>query len=100
MNYKAQKWMTGVVAGAALLVASAWAMAADEPAKKDAYPLTTCVVSGEKLGGEMGTPIKYDYKGREVQFCCRGCIKTFEKDPAKYLKLIDDAAAAPAPAAK
>ena len=111
MKHNAQKWLTGVVAGAALLMAGAWAMAADEPAKKAAYPLTTCVVSGEKLG-EMGDAIKYQYQGREVQFCCKGCIKAFEKDPAKYLKLIDDATkakadaaakaatAAPAPAAK
>lgn len=61
------------------------------------YPLETCVVSGEKLG-EMGKPIDYVYKeagkpDRLVRFCCKMCIGKFQKDPAKYLKLIDEAAA-------
>lgn len=63
-----------------------------------AYPLDTCVVSGEKLG-EMGAPIDYIHKeegkpDRLVRFCCKMCIGKFKKDPAKYLKLIDDAASA------
>jgi hypothetical protein len=67
-------------------------------AKADAYPLDTCVVSGEKLGS-MGDPYvlvhKQDGKpDRTVKFCCKGCLKDFQKDPAKYLKLLDDAAAA------
>lgn len=63
-----------------------------------AYPLTTCVVSGDKLeDGDMGPPINFVYKqegkpDRLVRFCCKGCIKDFKKDPAKYLKMIDDAA--------
>lgn len=61
------------------------------------YPLDTCVVSGEKLG-EMGKPIDYIHKeegkpDRLVRFCCKMCISKFKKDPAKYLKLIDEAAA-------
>ena len=54
------------------------------------YPLTTCVVSGEKLG-EMGKPYVYKYEGREVQLCCKNCLKDFSKDPEKYLKKLDDA---------
>lgn len=50
----------------------------------DAYPLTTCVVSGEKLG-EMGPPVVINYKGTEVRFCCDGCPKKFNADPTKYL---------------
>ncbi len=59
----------------------------------DKYPLETCVVSGEKLGS-MGKPYVHKHEGREVQFCCKGCIKTFDKDPAKYLSKIDAAQAA------
>lgn len=64
-------------------------------ASTSAYPLDTCVVSGEKLG-EMGTPIDYIHKeegkpDRLVRFCCKMCIGKFKKDPAKYLKLIDEA---------
>src|ERR1051325_840658 len=58
--------------------------------KPDAYPLKTCVVSGEKLG-EMGKPYVYQHEGREVRFCCKSCLKDFKKDPAKYLKQLDDA---------
>ena len=53
------------------------------------YTLKTCVVSGDKLG-EMGDPFVYAYKGREIKFCCKGCLKDFNKDPAKYLKLIEE----------
>jgi len=65
-----------------------------------AYPLTTCVVSGDTLGdGDMGPPINYVHKeegkpDRLVRFCCKSCIRDFKKDPATYLKKIDDAAAA------
>lgn len=60
-------------------------------AGKASYPLGTCVVSGEKLGG-MGEPVVHMYKNRMVEFCCANCISTFEKDPDKYLAMIDAAA--------
>lgn len=55
-----------------------------------AYPLQICVVSGEKLGS-MGKAFVHSHEGREVQFCCKGCLKDFNKDPQKYLKKIDEA---------
>ena len=54
--------------------------------KDGPYPLTTCVVLGSKLGGKMGKPFIYHHKGREVRFCCKGCLPAFKKDPTKYLK--------------
>jgi len=60
----------------------------DDKAKD--YPLTTCVVSGEKLG-EMGKPYVFTHEGREIQLCCKDCLKDFKKDPAKYVKKLDDA---------
>ncbi len=54
------------------------------------YPLKTCVVSGEKLGG-MGDPYVYQYQDREIKFCCKGCVKEFNKDPGKYIKTIQEA---------
>ena len=68
---------------------------AKPPTTKPAYPLTTCVVSGEKLG-EMGKPFVIRHDGREVRLCCEGCQDDFKKDPAKYLKKIDEAAKRPA----
>jgi YHS domain-containing protein len=55
--------------------------------------LATCPVSGEKLG-EMGSPYVFVYQGQEVKLCCSGCKKDFDKDPAKYLKKVQDAAVA------
>ena len=41
----------------------------------------------------MGDPFVYDYKEREIKFCCKGCLKDFKKDPAKYIKKIEEAEA-------
>jgi YHS domain-containing protein len=30
------------------------------------------------------TPFKSEYQGRRVYFCCAGCMKTFERNPAAY----------------
>lgn len=49
--------------------------------------LTTCPVSGEKLG-EMGKPYVFVHEGQEVKLCCKSCKKDFDKDPAKYMKKI------------
>lgn len=80
---------------------------ADKPAAPDAtwltqakadYPLKACVVSDEEIGGPMGEGVDHVYKqegkpDRLVRFCCKDCLKDFNKDPAKYLKVIDEAAA-------
>jgi YHS domain-containing protein len=73
-----------------LCAAALTAAAADtNSVKLKPYTLKNCVVSGDKLG-EMGDPYVYAYKGREIKFCCKGCLKDFDKDPAKYIKLIDE----------
>ncbi|MCX7048145.1 MAG: hypothetical protein NTX50_22005 [Candidatus Sumerlaeota bacterium] len=59
--------------------------------QKPFYPLEKCVVTGEKLGGDMGKPVEYVYKNRLVRFCCTGCVKGFEKEPAKYFPQIEKA---------
>ena len=58
--------------------------------KKDsAYPLTTCVVSGEKLGGDPTMkPYTFTHDGQEVRLCCKSCLKDFKKEPAKYMAKI------------
>ncbi|MBL4701952.1 MAG: hypothetical protein JKX85_11910 [Phycisphaeraceae bacterium] len=57
--------------------------------QKENYPLATCVVSGEKLGGDMGKPLQYVAGTQLVKFCCKGCVKAFEKNPAKYLSQLE-----------
>lgn len=49
------------------------------------YPLTKCMVTDEVLGGEMGDAVDFIYKNRLVRFCCKGCIKKFNKDPNRYM---------------
>lgn len=92
---------TRLLASLLLLGLSAAGLRAEDKPSAPAYPLTTCVVSGETLG-EMGKPIDYIYKeegkpDRLVKFCCKMCVGKFKKDPAKYLALLD--AANPAPSA-
>jgi YHS domain-containing protein len=61
-------------------------------AQLPAYPLQTCIVSGEALGG-MGDPVNYVVGNRLVRFCCKGCKKDLDADPAKYLATLDAAVA-------
>lgn len=58
---------------------------ADEAKKAEVkpYPLETCIVSDEKLG-EMGEVVTKVHDGQEFKFCCKHCIKDFDKDPAKF----------------
>jgi hypothetical protein len=64
--------------------------------EKAAYPLKTCVVSGDKLdGGDMGPPLDFIYReegkpDRLIRFCCKDCIRDFNKDPHKYLTMLDE----------
>lgn len=60
-------------------------------AQRKTYPLKTCVVTDEALGGEMGDPVDHLYGTRLVRFCCDGCLPTFEAEPARYLAKIDAA---------
>ncbi len=68
------------------------AFAGNQKEKPKPYPLKTCVVTGEKLG-EMGKEYVFVHEGREVKLCCKGCLKDFKKDPAKYVKKMEEAEA-------
>ncbi|MBK6767315.1 MAG: hypothetical protein IPG71_13775 [bacterium] len=64
------------------------ASTADMTAAAGKYPLAVCPISGEELG-EMGDPVTNVYGGREVTFCCKNCVGTFEKDLAASMKALD-----------
>ena len=51
------------------------------------YPLKTCFVSGDKLED----PVDALYGDRLLRFCCKGCVRSFNKTPAKYLPKLDSA---------
>jgi hypothetical protein len=68
------------------------AFAADAlPAGVKPYPLKICIISDDELGGH-GEPISKVYEGQEVKFCCKPCIKKFDKDVAGNLKKIAEKA--------
>mgnify|MGYP000057407383 CR=1 FL=1 len=68
------------------------AFAADAPAAQaKPYPLKICIISDEPLDGH-GEPVSKMYEGQEVKFCCKPCIKKFDKDVAGNLKKIADKA--------
>lgn len=64
--------------------------AKDEAAKRvgDAYTLNTCPVSGEKLGSMGEAPVLL-HEGREIRFCCAGCIKKYEANAEAMNQEID-----------
>ena len=76
---------------AALLPLSAAQAAEAKTEKPKPYPLKTCVVSGEKFGGDMGDPYIFTHQGREIKLCCKSCLKDFNKEPAKYIKKLEEA---------
>jgi len=86
------KNLTVAALSVSFLAAPLVSIAADAKAKP--YPLKTCVVSGEKLG-EMGKPYVFTHEGRKIQLCCKSCLKDFKKEPAKYVKKIEEAEANP-----
>ncbi|MGJ8695750.1 MAG: YHS domain-containing protein [Verrucomicrobiaceae bacterium] len=57
------------------------------PPKIKPYPLDKCLVTDEPLDewDEMQTTV---YQGQEMKFCCKMCLKKFNKDPDKYLALL------------
>ena len=81
------------LAFAAALLAALARSGAGEDSKPafagDPYPLATCPVSGEKLGA-MGDAVVRSYDGREVRFCCGGCVGKFEKSRETYFAKIDE----------
>jgi hypothetical protein len=94
----------GAACALGILAVQSSAIAEDKAAVKvKPYPLKTCIVSGEKLG-EMGAPVVITNDNREIKLCCKNCLSDFKKDPAKYIKKLEEAEkklpakTAPAPA--
>lgn len=79
-----------IITAIAVLLGSTFA--AETAIPKD-YPLTTCVVSGEKLGSGEMTPFKVTYEGTDVWLCCKSCEKKFKPNAAKHVKTVKDAQA-------
>ena len=72
-----------------VLAAPLTAWAADKKAEKvKPYPLKTCIVADDKLDKDA---VSFEYQGREYKLCCESCRKDFDKEPAKFVKKLEDA---------
>ncbi len=60
----------------------------------------TCVVNGDKFAERTNPPQKVSYEGKTITVCCKKCVRKFQKDPAKYIKLYEEALAKEAAAKK
>jgi YHS domain-containing protein len=56
-------------------------------AKPKAYPLKTCLVTHDDLD-EMDERVSIVYEGQTFEFCCKPCLKKFNKNPGKYEKAL------------
>ncbi|WP_367870610.1 YHS domain-containing protein [Luteolibacter sp. Populi] len=64
-------------------------VAKKEP-KPQAYPLKTCLVTGDGLD-DMDERVTTVYMGQTFEFCCKPCLKKFNKNPGKYVKALEKA---------
>jgi YHS domain-containing protein len=76
---------------AAAMLGSVATASADSGVPKD-YPLKKCPVSGETYGDGGMKAYKVTHEGTDVWLCCKSCKKDFDKEPAKFAKMVKDAA--------
>ena len=53
--------------------------------KADLKPQTTCPV----MGGAINKETFVDHNGKRIYFCCAPCIEKFNKNPEKYLEILE-----------
>ena len=63
------------------------AAATDVAAAPVGNPQTTCPA----MGGKIDTSLYVDHDGKRIYVCCAACIDAIKKDPAKYIKKLEDA---------
>lgn len=75
---------------AASVLLAAGSTRAESPKTSDPsiYPLETCLVSGERLGGH-GEPVAKTIDGREIRVCCAPCFEPLEADPKACFSVLD-----------
>ncbi len=58
-------------------------------------PAATAPVIAQKIcpvmpGNPINPAVYVDYNGRRIYFCCNMCPPIFNKDPEKYIKIVDE----------
>ena len=63
-----------------------WALIFGLPEAVFSAEAKMCPISGEEVSGKHFV----EYKGERYDFCCAKCIKEFNKDPEKYIAMMQD----------
>jgi YHS domain-containing protein len=96
--------LAGVIGTAASLLGCGRSDASAQGASPDPIPAKASVATTPEatapvgtaqticpiMGGKINKAIFADYQGKRVYFCCGGCPAVFKKDPAKYVKAMED----------
>jgi YHS domain-containing protein len=90
---KKTQWITMGSIAVLLMAGGAMSALAGGEALSTA-PATTNVVKHQTIcpieGGEVNRNLFADFGGKRVYFCCAMCPPVFKKDPAKYIKKMED----------
>lgn len=83
--------------GASFNLANAQEDSATKAKEESAQPVEvhnkTCPISHEEIGKDGMEPFKVTYKGKVYNLCCAMCEADFNKDPEKYIKIMEEEAA-------
>ena len=60
-------------------------------AQKPLWPLTTCPISSEAYGGDMGEPVDFVHGMRYAKLCCKDCKRGVAKNPDRVFGAVDKA---------
>ena len=84
-----------IIGATAIMVSGGYAVAEEQGTQKE-QPLNTqkteikAQATCPVMGGAIDKKQFADHDGKRVCFCCPGCIVPFKKDPAKYIKKLED----------
>ena len=56
------------------------------------YPIDFCIVSGNDFDeeGSKMVPYMYVHDGISIKLCCKPCLPKFQKDPQKFLVILEE----------
>ena len=76
----------------AFIIALVLVFAADETVAANAQLLAKNMMCPVMIGEKAKDKFFIDYQDRRIYFCCRNCIKSFKRDPKRYLKNLSEEA--------
>lgn len=83
-----------IAVSAGCLLAAA-GLQAEEPVLKDVKGMSCPVRATEGCDGDycskkVKRDVSVEHDGRKVYFCCKGCVKAFEKNPKTFLAKVKE----------